>query len=100
MLKTSVLVNQVEHSTNEQTTRKNTASIIHTSIFRVNHCRDQNTFEITHEHLLVTISKSTKLLLTSGVPAVKPYLSIVRKEVQWMNFNSDCRYTQSNKDNY
>lgn len=66
--------------------------MIYTSIFRVKIIAvDQNAFDTTHEHLLVTISKSTKLLLTSGVPAVKPYLSIVRKEVQWMNFNSDCR---------
>ena len=76
--------------THEKVSRSNS---IYQHIITENHYCEHKAVDTTHEHLLVTISKSTKLLLTSGIPAVKPYLSIVRKEVQWMNFNSDCSYT-------
>uniref|UniRef100_A0A7N0UVR8 Uncharacterized protein n=1 Tax=Kalanchoe fedtschenkoi TaxID=63787 RepID=A0A7N0UVR8_KALFE len=37
---------------------------------------------------VVTISKTTKLLLASSVPTVKPNLPAVYEEIHWMNFKS------------
>ena len=50
-------------------------------------------------YLLVTISKATKFLLPSSVPAVEPDFPTVCKEVQWMDLhtNSCCSRRRNNK---
>lgn len=40
-------------------------------------------------HLLVTISETTKFLLSSCIPAVEANLSTVRIEIQWVNFHAN-----------
>lgn len=40
-------------------------------------------------YLLVTISQTTKLLLSSSVPAVEPDFPTIREEVQRVNFNTN-----------
>jgi len=45
-----------------------------------------------HKYLLISISETTKLLLTSCIPAIESNFSTVSEEIQRMNFhtNSCC----------
>ena len=56
--------------------------------------QQQQYYESLKFHLLVSISKTTKLLLASSVPTVKPNLPTICEEVQWMNFHTNSCYLQ------
>lgn len=56
--------------------------------------QQQHYYESLKFHLLVSISKTTKLLLASSVPAVKPNLPTICEEVQWMNLHTNSCYLQ------
>jgi len=50
-------------------------------------------------NLLVSISETTKLLLSSSIPAVEANLSTVCEEIQWMHFHTNSSCLKSNQIN-